>query len=137
MKTTPLAQVGLVGIISPSDYHFRRVLTCCLLAVFWIGLCRADVTFFDGTFNNSDWAETPYVNGNGGSSSAVQITSGGNPGNCYRVTTSVNAGPGCGAGVYLRNGFTYSPATQGAIYNIDYTVDLVAFTYVGEAEPVV
>ena len=137
MKTTPLAQVGLVGIISPSDYHFRRVLTCCLLAVFWIGLCRADVTFFDGTFNNSDWSETPYVNGNGGSSSAAQTASGGNPGGFYQVTPSVNGGPACGAGVYLRNGFTYSPSTQGAIYNIDYSVDLIAISLDGEAEPVV
>ena len=137
MKTKKLAQIELFGIIPPYDYHFRQILTCCLLTVFWVGICQADVTFFDGTFNNSDWSEIPYVNGSGGSSRAVQIDRNGNPERFYQVTTTVNGGPACGAGVYLRNSFTYSPATQGAIYNIDYSVDLIAFSLYGEAEPMI
>jgi hypothetical protein len=116
---------------------FGFVLAGCLSGFFPIVECRADTTFFDGTFSNSDWSEVLYVNGNGGSSSAAQTASGGNPGSFYQVTTSVNPGPACGAGVYLRNGFTYSPSTQGAIYNLDYSVDLIAISLYGEAEPVV
>jgi len=115
----------------------RWVATGFLSCLFLVAEGRADVTFYDGTFKNSDWMEIPYVNGNGGSSSAAQQTNGGNPGSYYEVLTQVNAGPACGAGVYLRNGFTYTPSTQGPIYNLDYSVDLIAVSFIGEAEPVV
>src|ERR1035438_9869344 len=115
----------------------KYVLPAVTAGLFLSCECRADVTFFDGTFNIADWSETLYVNGNGGSSSAVQVLSGGNPSGYFQVTTHCNSGPACGAGIYLRNAFTHSPATQGTISNLDYSVDLKAFGLYGEAEPVV
>ena len=51
----------------------------------------ADVTYFDGTFNNSDW-QVPimYQGYNGGTLNAYQVASGGNPGSYREVDTTLN-----------------------------------------------
>ena len=53
----------------------------------------ADTTFADGTFNNSDWSLTLQTSGNGGTSNATQVISGGNPGSYYRVYIQSNGIP--------------------------------------------
>jgi len=87
----------------------------------------ADVSFFDGTFNNADWSTKGEV---GSFISGTQVSSGGNPGPYMRLqTTNITAerlmfrihdGAGLGGTAY-----TYSPAS-GPISYINGSEDEIA-----------
>lgn len=96
-------------------------------------LVRADTTFADGTFDPANWVvDVRYAGGNG-SGSAVQQSSGGNPGSYYQVTISTTDGPsGITAFLYNSN-FTYSPSSQGAISSVDFSLSLESQAGVGTA----
>jgi hypothetical protein len=93
--------------------------------------CAGGATFCDSTFDDDDWAQLVVVIGRGGSSSAVQVLDGGNPGAYRRVEQQRNAPSSTEpAGVYsvnLKIDAIYSPAVQGAIESIDYSEDAIAF----------
>jgi len=86
------------------------------------------VVFQDGEFAPADWSvaalSEPALNGP--THVEEQATSGGNPGAFRKTTIVLPAGPGR---LYLFNAFqpgSYDPATQGAIYVIDFTQDCMA-----------
>jgi hypothetical protein len=89
----------------------------------------ADTSFADGEFNNGDWfmsANLDTATDNG--STAFQQTTGGNPGAFRRVVHNFT-GP-FGSGVvfaHLKIGAVYDPATEGAITNVAFAYDLIAF----------
>lgn len=68
----------------------RRLLVPSVLALAPIA-ALADVTYFDGTFNDSDWTYSAATLNAPLTASAVQVTTGGNPG--ARRETTVNVGP--------------------------------------------
>ena len=82
--------------------------------------------FTDNTFNNADWTSTVLLLGNGGSVSAGQVGSGGNPGSYRSVTNSVNP---AGASASIVHGYhlsplmTYSFLSSGAIASMDFSFD--------------
>jgi hypothetical protein len=79
----------------------------------------------DGTFNNTDWTAT-VLNHSGPpvSFSAVQVSSGGNPGE-YRQLQQSYGGPGSLITGHIFHGAQYDPATQGAISSVSYSFDLM------------
>jgi hypothetical protein len=82
------------------------------------------ITFSDNTFNPSDWSLTTQTKGAGGNATAVQESSGGNPG-AYRQVT-VNVIGSSDSEVYafnLKNGATVTPASTGAIISLTYSED--------------
>lgn len=85
------------------------------------------VNFFEGAFADADWTTSVYQNGNGGTLSAAQQTSGGNPGAYRVVTLVVNPGPPGGrSNIFSFHWHTpsrYDPAANGAIASIDYSED--------------
>jgi len=100
---------------------------------------RAGMVFFsDGTFNDSDWTLVIKTSGNGGTVSASQYTSGGNPGAYRRIENTVNAGskssPSVVYGFHIRSGATYDPSTQGPIAYIDYSEDSRMFSGFGDGQ---
>ena len=105
-----------------------------LIAVFAGGntlAIGASVNFSDGTFNDSDWAITVLGAGNGGTATASQVLSGGNPGSFRQITEIVNAAPnGSSESVVLafneKLGATFNPGTTGAISSIDYSEDAMS-----------
>ena len=99
----------------------------------------ADTTFADGTFNNSDWSLTLQTSGNGGTSNATQVTSGGNPGSYYQVYIQSNGDTGNGVGsgtaaFYLNNNFNFTPSSQGAVTSLDFSFDLSTISGAAFAE---
>jgi hypothetical protein len=66
------------------------------------------VSFFDGTFNPSNWTVT---NLEAGSYSVTQIASGGDPGPYQEVVLN----PAAFNDIAVMSAFTYTPSTQGAI----------------------
>ena len=86
------------------------------------------VLLSDGNFQSSDWDLTVFLNQpNAGSTTANQVTSGGNPGAFRRVNITVN-GLGQDATVwgFHRNlASTYDPRVRGAIDFIDYSEDAI------------
>lgn len=81
----------------------------------------------DGTFADAEWTTSIYQNGNGGTLSAVQSATGGNPGAYRAVTLLVNPGPpGARSNIFSFHWHTpsrYDPAANGAIATIDYSED--------------
>ena len=94
---------------------------------------HADIVFFsDATFANSDWESEVFLHGNGGSSSAVQTQTGGNPMSYFQITNDINDAPtGDFSSVwafYRRIGAEFDPSTQGAINFIDSSQDAIVFS---------
>jgi hypothetical protein len=95
------------------------------------------VSFADGTFAPPDWdISIFYVQGNGGSVTAEQMTSGGNPDACRKVTTVVHAGPPYSMITSFHRYIpgVYDPASQGAIAWIDYREDAKMFSGGGDGQ---
>jgi hypothetical protein len=91
---------------------------------------EALTTFFDDTFNDSDW--TRFAEHQSGplffEETAEQRTSGGNPG-AYRHMTHY-WGSGTQVFVFhLNNNAIYDPSAQGAIVSINYSADIIGFYY--------
>jgi hypothetical protein len=81
----------------------------------------------DGTFPEADWSLTQFTAGGGGSSTAQQVLTFGNP-DAYRlVINDLNAAPPGSRSVVLSANiyapFTYDPSVSGAIASLDYSED--------------
>lgn len=84
-------------------------------------------TVSDSTFLDANWTGTPFVSGNGGTSTGTQVLAGGDPGPFRNVTDQLNAAPMGGQTIVLSTHiytpFTYDPAVSGAIGSLDYAED--------------
>lgn len=117
-----------------------RVIVLCGLGVFLLPVCvDADpVTFFDGTFNDTDWAVLTETADNGGTVNAYQ-TSGppvGNPSPYRYIENTVNGTSKKSSvwGFHKYISGVYDPQTQGAIASIDYCEDSIMFRGWGEGQ---
>lgn len=106
-------------------------------------VASASVTYTDDTFANTNWGFESFVAGSGGgSASATQSATTGNPGSARRVT--LTTGPQVGDGIYALSRFgtttatRYEPATQGAITTLDFSIDarFVTGTFFGAGQAV-
>lgn len=92
-----------------------------------VGVTHADVVYSDGTFAPSNWGFEFQTLGAGGSATAVQMTVGGNPDFCRRVSLTLGAGDAPQIGALSRFGTTqatrYEPAIQGAIESVSFSID--------------
>lgn len=85
----------------------------------------ADVIFMDGTFNLSNYSITTYSNLLSPDTVTLsQNTSGGNPGDFlaqnFSISSTVSGTRIISA--LINNGWTYNPATQGAISSINFSI---------------
>ena len=84
-------------------------------------------TVSDGTFLDADWSLTQATAGNGGSSTAAQVATGGNPGSYRNVIDALNAAPPGSNTTVLSTSiytpFTYDPAVSGPIGTLSYSED--------------
>jgi FlgD Ig-like domain len=105
-------------------------LVACLTATtLFTSPAHAQVTFQDGTFNAGDWTATVYfTSGNGGTGSAAQVASGGNPSFYRSVTHNMAPNPSYVVLLHERMGATYDPATQGSIGQINFSWDTKTFS---------
>jgi len=108
--------------------RYPALAACAGLA--FTAAARADVTFSDSVFPNSNW---PSIQLTGtGTSSSIQITTGGNPAEARQITTSV--APGFPSSIFAfhqfgnTTGTIYTPSTQGAITSIIASMDYLAIS---------
>ncbi len=84
-------------------------------------------TVSDSTFLDANWALTQATAGLGGSSTAAQAATGGNPGSYRNVTDALNAAPPGSNTTVLSTSiytpFTYNPAVSGPIGALSYSED--------------
>ncbi len=110
--------------------------TCVALTGLLLGLTLAaagsafasTVTLQDGTFANAQWSTTVEILNGGGSVSAFQVASGGNPTAFRRVENTLNSAIGTGVsntvyGFHRFSGGVYDPAMGGPILAITYAED--------------
>jgi hypothetical protein len=77
----------------------------------------------DNSFAVTDWAVTATPSSNGPTFTALQSTSAGNPAPSRLLVHQLPAGVSSLQLVHAYSGGTYGPASQGAIYTIDYSID--------------
>ena len=83
----------------------------------------------DGTFAPSDWSLTSYnAYGNGGTVTATQETSGGNPGDYRLIQEAVNGAPSGSTsssvvGVDIYTAASYDPSISGPLTSLDFSID--------------
>jgi hypothetical protein len=111
----------------PSGCTFGALLCGWLLAAA-NSAAAAVVTIQDGTFANADWTTTVEILNAGGSVSAFQVASGGNPGVFRRIENTLNSAIGTGVsntvyGFHRFAGGTYDPTVGGPILSINYAED--------------
>ncbi len=111
----------------------RSSLAVAVLALGSVAGAAHAVTFFDGTFNNSDWSMVVLNNATGVGSTAAgfQVPAGGNPNEYRRIRHQLlvsNPGNGAVFSMHLNNTAFYTPSVQGAITSIDYSEDSINFT---------
>ncbi len=98
-------------------------------------LALADVVFSDSEFDNADWELTVLMDGPGGTITATQVISGGNPGAYRNVTHVLNAPEGGQrsrvVGLHLPIGASYNPQLEGPIASIDYSQDAIGIEITG------
>ncbi|HEY1120213.1 MAG TPA: PEP-CTERM sorting domain-containing protein [Haloferula sp.] len=78
----------------------------------------------------SNYTETHFNTGNGGTQTPVSQASGGNPGGYLNISNSVGAAPsGSTQSItnifMIKNGATYTPSVSGAITSIDFSISLI------------
>ncbi len=120
------AKLASINRRSGPSRWFRRALAAAAAALLLPPPVPAQVVgVTDGTFNNTDWSLVVVNNTTNGTPTAGQVSSGGNPG-AYR-SNSLTATGGAGTTTVdtfsFRNGFSYSPSTQGAIGQWTLSVD--------------
>jgi len=82
------------------------------------------VTFYDGTFANSDWTVGTVAPWNHGTAIGTQAVSGGNPEYFREVTNTVDSLPLVTIhGIHIKPSAVYDPSVRGAILSIDYSED--------------
>jgi hypothetical protein len=110
----------------PRTWHILFVIISLLVAV---PVGASTIQWSDGEFNASSWEMTPFlVDGNGGTSSAFQILSGGNPGAFRQITIIVNSAPPY-TGIVFYHGFNaaaYNPSIQGALLEVEFSEDAIS-----------
>lgn len=95
--------------------------------IFITSVQAATVSFFDGTFNDSDWTLSSELR-NGPDNFVIteeQVLSGGDPGSYRKL--NFTWGNGTALFVYNLSDFIYDPSTQGAIETIDYSYSTIGF----------
>jgi len=101
------------------------ILFVLLLSLAPVGALAVTATFSDGTFLNSDWTTTVEIKDGGGTATAAQVASGGNPGSFRQVNISLNSSVGSqNNGVWSShrlNGATFTPSVSGPIVSISYS----------------
>jgi len=89
----------------------------------------ADVTFYDGTFDPSDWELieiTDFPGEETGTITANQVLAGGNPDEYLEITTQLGSSGNyeyIGGFFGFFSGGGYNPQTDGAIISVDYAAD--------------
>jgi hypothetical protein len=88
------------------------------------------VTFRDGDFMPGDWITAASADPalNGPTHSERQAASGGNPDAFQEMTYSMSAGPSTLRVFHTNSSATYEPASQGAIYVVDFSEDCIALS---------
>jgi hypothetical protein len=81
------------------------------------------IVFEDTSFPVNDWAVTATPSSNGPTYTAAQSTSAGDPAPARLIVHQLPAGISSLDLVHTNSAAVYSPAVQGAIYTIDYTID--------------
>jgi hypothetical protein len=97
---------------------------------------RADTVFTDDTFSPTNWTLSVFSFLSGGSVTAAQEQSGGNPGEYRRIMNTVNGGSAFSTvyGFHKNVGAVYLPKTQGPIGWIDYSEDSILLIGFGEGQ---
>jgi hypothetical protein len=103
-------------------------LASVIVAVVALAAPAAAQTVSDSTFLDTDWSLTQFTTPGGGTSTATQSLSGGNPGAFRNVTDALNAAGGPTVnGIVLSTSiytpFTYNPGISGAISSLAYSED--------------
>jgi hypothetical protein len=107
--------------------------TLLVLCVGTAGSIRAGtIVFSDADFADSDWQIELFNFHTGGSTSAGQAATGGNPDAYLHVVHTVNAAtdPGDNAAIYAFHGFNSAvldPSVDGAIASVDFFWDMRSF----------
>jgi hypothetical protein len=85
------------------------------------------VGFADGEFLSADWTASAVPNPPGivPAHTEQRLATGGNPDAFLKMVYQVPQGAGSAQVVYLRPGAVYDPASQGAVYVIDYAEDCI------------
>lgn len=96
----------------------------------------ANVIFFDGVFAPSDWTLiTIDVGGNGSTTTASQVLTGGNPNEYRRVFNSVSRNPNDAVwGLHLYTPGSYDPSSQGPVSSVCYHEDAILFAGGGSGQ---
>lgn len=82
-------------------------------------------SYNDGTFNSSDWTVTVETLNLGGTATATQVLTGGNPAEYFRIDNTLNSAVGQSFsntvyGFHAKVGATFSPTSNGPITSIEY-----------------
>ncbi len=118
----------MVRISAPGSGSARRLGLSAAIAVAALASQASAAVYFDGVFNDADWALTSFTNATGVGSFGVgfQMPVGGNT-NEYRIIRHnlIVSDPGNGhyTSVHTKATATYDPSSQGAISYIDYSED--------------
>jgi hypothetical protein len=114
---------------------FRFCIASAVLAILQraIPSSAGTLTFADGVFSPSNWSLAEYQVQNGGTASASQILTGGNPNEYRQVNIGVNAGSNTAVAAFsLDNQAQYTPSVQGAITSLTYAEDHNALATAGQ-----
>ena len=117
----------MIDLIRASVRFLRSTAALWVLLALLPSHGAAQSSVSDGTFLDTDWSLTQFTAGNGGSSTAAQVLTGGNPGAYRNVTDALNAAPLNSQTIVLSTSiytpFTYNPSVAGAITSLDYAED--------------
>jgi hypothetical protein len=82
------------------------------------------VTFYDGTFNNSDWSLTTFGTDSGHTVTLSQQLAGGNPGDYQQMEFNLSTSSPTGVqGLAFYTANSFNPGSSGAITGIDFSED--------------
>ena len=104
-----------------------------------ISSCAGTPTIFeDETFDPADWEVISVLSeGDGGSTTATQRTTGGNPGAYREIADTVNpapSGPSSISNFHHRLSATYDPSVRGPITCVNYSEDAVMIDGFGQGQ---
>jgi len=122
-----------------SNSHVRALVASAALAGA-SGVASAAITFQDGTFAPGTWAIELFQQGTGGTATATQQLSGGNPGEAFRVQNTVLTASGGTSSIIAFHRFgtnmatRYEPAVSGAIPMLDFSIDFRLISGFGQGQ---
>jgi hypothetical protein len=134
-QTLRIQVIRLEGRVQPTQTEEQMVTKTfpggkAGFTVFLVGLlscagANAAIVFSDGNFAPSDWSITTSGSG---TSTGLQQTSGGNPGD-YRQVSDHMTSSGLFFSLNMMNSAIYTPSTQGAILSLDFSMDAKAVQF--------